>query len=349
MPNTFTSGYSPIELLSAAFSTPLFSLVIALVLAGGVLVHASRPTRKHRAGVPLPEALARSVGARYAPERRTLGLVAIIVVVVFAAEAVIRGYILTSPYGVSWWRVATALFCAVVGVSVLLGLIAGRGTTRPEVAVVPMSRRTWTSFGPRAGLIVAGIVLFTLAATTVAAGLASSADDDGQFVYLAIQVPNEPDIHTLSVRFYGWAYGVPVLICLVALIGVTWAALHRNAIRPYIRPETVAAERSARREVASGAVHIATASMLLALAGAWRLIARGGSLSSLYIEGQNGSRPYDVAWRYAELAVAAGWCAPLLEIAAFLLLVLVAGRLRGRPTPSTSERSEKNVHAGAAL
>ena len=74
-------------------------------------------------------------------------------------------------------------------------------------------------------------------------------------------------------RFYGWAYGVPVLVCPTVLTTVTWAALHPNAARPYIRPETVTAERDARREVAVGTVRIATAGMLLALAGASRLMA----------------------------------------------------------------------------
>jgi hypothetical protein len=105
--------------------------------------------------------------------------------------------------------------------------------------------------------------------------------------------------------------------------------LRSNAVRPFLRPETVGAEQGARVEIASGVVRIASAGTLLALAGAWRFIARAGSISQLTTvdaEGRSGS--YETTWRYAEFAVAAGWLAPALEITAFVLLLLVASRLR---------------------
>jgi len=124
--------------------------------------------------------------------------------------------------------------------------------------------------------------------------------------------------------------------------------LHTNATRPFMRPETVTAEREARREVAIGTVRIATAGMLLAPAGAWRFIASAGSTSSLVINGQNEGNSYEVAWRYAELATAAGWLAPVLEIAAFVLLLLVASSLRRRPA-AKSEHAELKTGVEAAL
>ena len=103
-----------------------------------------------------------------------------------------------------------------------------------------------------------------------------------------------------------------------------FAALDRNAARPYLRPETVSAERASRRETARGTTLIVIAAVLLTLAGAWRLIASAGSGAYLTITGQNGDTPYDASWRFAEFAVAAGWFAPLLEVTAFTFLLVVA-------------------------
>ncbi|WDH77403.1 hypothetical protein PTQ19_07535 [Microbacterium esteraromaticum] len=261
------------------------------------------------------------------PEHRALSIGAIAVIVVFAIENVVRGYVLNLADIVEWWQYATPVFAAFLCLAVVLGLIVFRGTTPPERPVVPATRRTWMSFGPRAGLVGAGVALLALLATTIAAGLASSADERGRFIYLEIPVPNE-QIDAIRPWFYGWAYGVPVIICLAALIAVAWATLQSNATRPFLRPETVGAEQTARVEVASGAVWIATAGMLLALAGAWRFIARAGSLSQLTVQGEGRSDSYEAVWRYAEFAVAAGWLAPVLEITAFALLIFVASRLR---------------------
>lgn len=349
MPQASIFSFGPMELVAAAFSSPLLSLAIAVAVAGGILLNASRPGRDHGTS-QLSEAAVRSLRARHVPELRALGLAAIAVIVLFAVENVVRGYVINVFGIVSWWRYATPVFLALVGISVVLGLIVARGATPSEAPVVPAARRTWMSFSPLPSLIGAGIALFALLATTIAAGLASSPDREGRYVWLEIPVPNEGAIDPIRPWFYGWAYGAPVLICLAALIAVTWGVLHRNAARPYIRPETVAAERDARREVAIGAVRIATAGMLLALAGAWRLIAAAGSTSSLVIMGENDGDPYEVAWRYAEFAVAGGWLAPALEITAFVLLLLVAGRVRrSSAAKGPSERADLDSGVEALL
>lgn len=334
-----TADLSPIDWVGAAFSTPLVSLVLAAIVAGVLLLLAT--PRERGVQVALSEAAARSFKKRYAPERRTLGIAAIAVVVVFAAENVIRGYVLNLVDVVSWWRFATPVASIILAIAVLVTLIVLRGSGASETPVVTGARRMWTTFGPRMGLILSGVVLLLLVGTTIAAGVTSAADDRGQYVWLEIPIPNEDAIDPIRLWFYGWTFGLPVLIALAALIVTTWLALHFNAVRPLIRPETAAAERGFRSEVASGAVAVATAGMLLALAGAWRLIARAGSGTQLVIEGQNGGEPYEAVWRYAELGTVAGWLAPILEIIAFTLLFLIVAKLR-RKWPSTpdTERDE---------
>ena len=315
------------ELMGAAFWTPLFSLFLALLVGGIVLLVRARPGRAERPAAPSSVGASPSLGARYRPEQRALGIVASGVAVCFIAEHIIRGYVVDVAAIVSWWRFAVVLFCAAIGLGVVLGMILGRGTTPSERPVVLAARRTWTSFGPRLGLLLAGVVMLVLLATTVAAGLASSPDREGQYAGLDIPIPNKPEVDPIRMPFFGWAYGVPALIGVAALVLITWAVLHSNAARPYIRPETVAAERILRREIAGDAVRIATAGILLALAGAWRFVAGAGSVSSLEIMGENDGSPYDATWRYAEIALAAGWAAPILEIGAFVLLMLAASRL----------------------
>lgn len=323
------SPIDPLTLAVAALAQPVATLAIAALATGAIVLLARmrREGRARRTTHLAPEA-AGVVAARHRPERVALAIAAVAVIAALVTEDLAGAS--RSYDTVSWWRYVVPIGVAALGLAVVLGVIAVRGTRAPEEPMLTAERRTWMSFGPRAGLAVAGVALLALIATTVGAGAASSPDGDGRHVWLEIPIPNEPSIDPIRVWFYGWAYGVPVLIGAVVLVGLLLACLRSNAARPYIRPETVAAEREGRRVLASGAVRIATAGMLLALAGAWRLIGSAGSLSGLVVEGANGGAPYDATWRRAELAVAAGWGAPLVEIAAFVLLLLVAGAAFGR-------------------
>ena len=303
---------NPLALVEALLTLPLFSLVIA----GVVVVVISLARRTTRASVP----------DRYARELRVLGVVAIGVIVVFAIENIVRGYVLCMVGQclvdvVDWWRYPTPLLAAALGLAVVVVLITTSGTVAPEEPVLPTSRRTWTTFGPRGGLVAAGVTMAALVVTTVASGLASSSDENGRFIYLELAAPNT-SLEPLRPWFYGWSYGVPVLISVGMLGLVTWVLLSRNAARPYVRADTVAAEQGARSSVATAAVHIATAGGLLALGGVFRFVA-SANLSSVSV---NGSEPYELVSRYAALASAAGWIAPVLEVIGFTLLLLVAVR-----------------------
>lgn len=344
-----TADFGLMDWVGAAFSTPLVSLALAVVVVGGLAAFSSTHNTRGRT-LALSEAVARSVRARYVDERRVLGFGALAVIVLFVAENVIRGYLLNLIDAVSWWRFVTPVASSFLAIAVLATLIVSRGSAASETPVLTGARRTWATFGPRLGLIGGGVVLLLLVATTIAAGIASAADDHGRYIWLEIPIPNESAIDPIRLWFYGWAYGVPVLIALAALIVATWWSLHSNAARPFIRPEAVPVESAMRAEIASGAVSIATAGILLALAGAWRLIASAGSGSHLVIEGRNGGNPYEAVWRYAELAATVGWLAPALEIIAFTLLLLVAGALRRkwsvREPAAKSDESLEVAEAG---
>ncbi|WP_282854856.1 hypothetical protein, partial [Microbacterium oxydans] len=103
--------------------------------------------------------------------------------------------------------------------------------------------------------------------------------------------------------------------------------LHASAARPFLRPETVLAEQHERRDIATGITRVATSGALLALAGAWRFIAEAGAVNGVAIEGRGHGAPYEAFWRYGEVAAVGGWLAPAVEIAAFVLLLLVSAQL----------------------
>lgn len=330
----------PVPLLGAFLSMPWVSLILATIIAVGIV---TSPRWRARGEGPRVPSTASGIVARYAPEHRTLGVAAIAVIAVFLAENLITGYALNLSDVVSWWRYATPVFTASVGIGVLLVLIATRGSSRPEHPVLS-SRRTWLTFSPRLGSMGAVAAMLALIATTVAAGMASSRIGDGPYVYLELTVPNEA-IDPVRPWFYGWAYGIPVLICTAALVAVTAAALHANAARAFLRPESVAVEQRERRDIATGITRIVVSAALLALAGAWRLIAEAGSVGGLTVEGDGGSESYEVFWRYGEIAAVGGWLAPALEITAFVLLLLVTAQLGYGPRSDAPVESTADAEA----
>lgn len=327
-----TRDLAPFDLATALLSTPLTSLVIALIITAALVLFSGRINR--RADLSLSTTDALSVRRKYAPERPLITIGALAVVAALVVENVIRGYVLDMVDDVSWWRFATPVAVAALANAVLLAAILARGSGPTESPVVTGTRRTWTSFSTRTALITGIAATLLLIVTTIAAGLSSSPDRHGRYVWLEIPIPNESSVDPLRLWFYGWSFGVPVLVALTALIAATWAALHVNAARSFIRPSTTSAERSLRADTARGVVKIAAAAILLALAGASRLMAAAGATTQLWIEGQNGGEPYEVIWRYAELVSTAGWLAPAVEVVAFALL-LTAGGLRRKPIPSS--------------
>lgn len=329
---TYARGVTAADLLGAAASTPLIPLFLSLILATAVTLLS--PVRA-RALMQDPSP---SSPSRYRAPAGVLRVGAIVIVLVTAAEEIVRGYLIDTGDNVSWWRFAVPLACSAAVVALSGAIVALRGSAPSETPVITGVRRTWRTYGSRRMRVVAAVVLLVLVATTIAAGAASTANPRGEFVWLEIAVPNEPTVDPLRFWFFGWAFGVPVLVAATALIVAVWGALHANAARPYTRPETVVGEDAARSSLARMTVVIAVAGMLLALGGAWRLIARAGSGTVLFVEGENGGLPYDVAWRWGELAAVGGWLAPLCEVTAFtLLLVTAAARARvARSSPDNT-------------
>lgn len=310
----------PAQLWGALLSQPLFSLAVATAVA--VVWRLLGRGRSGESGVAAtPHGLDEAIRTRYRPERIALRVAAVAVIVVLGVENVTATVVPPDGDTVSWWRYAAPVLAGAITLLSLLLLITLRGSATPRRPVPLAGRRTWTSFGSRGDLYGAALAGLALTLTTIAAGLASSPDPRGRYVWLELPIPNA-SVDPLRPWFFGWAYGVPVLLSAAALFAITVTALRCNAMRPFVAPETLRLERLRRSTVASGILRISTASMLLSLAAAWRFIAESGTTTALSIEGVG---TYEVAWRYAELAAVAGWAAPLVEVAAFLLLFFCTG------------------------
>lgn len=312
----------PAEILLALLSQPLFSLAIAVLVAvAWQLLTRRGATRDASGGGVASTGLDETIRDRYRPERVGIRSAAVTVIAVLCLENAAATLMPPDGDTVSWWRYAATLLAAAISLLLLLGMIALRGSSMPRRPVPLAGRRTWTTFGARRDLYGAAVATLALTLTTLAAGLASSPDPQGRYVWLEVPIPNT-SIDPFRPWFFGWAYGVPVLLGLAALVAVGIATLRCSAERPFIAPETLRAERAQRSTVASGILRVATGATMLSLAAAWRFIAESGTTAALSIEGTG---TYEVAWRYAEFAGMAGWAAPVIEICAFLLLVFVTG------------------------
>ncbi|MGX5695035.1 hypothetical protein ACWKWP_02445 [Agromyces soli] len=264
-----------------------------------------------------------SVAAHYRPERVILSVGALAVVVVFVIEWVARAMVLDLVNVVEWWAYATPLAAAALVVGAALVPIVRRTPPgrRPALSTTP---RSWRSFSNRLDLTLTGTSVAVLLTTTIVAGLVSSSDEEGRFIYIDIQIPNT-DIGPVRPWFYGWSYGVPVLVTLAGLVLVAVLTLAANAARPYFATEAMPAERRERERTASAVARIASGATLVALGGAWRFVTRA-SLTGLNVEGDGGEVTSYVAGTdlSASFAAVLGWAAPAVEITGFALLLLTA-------------------------
>lgn len=312
------NGIGSIDLAGLFWSTPLFSLALAVIIAP-VAIAFSRSRVRRKATVEAPPA---AVFAQYATEGRMIAAGAVLVIVVLAASTIAIDYVIVDQ-SIRWWRFTLGLAAVTLVLAIVVALIVTRGTRRPEVPAVSPVRRHWASFSSRTAMAVTVVVAVLLVATTLFGGFTSEADSDGNWRWLALPIVNEASIDPLRLNYYGWTFGVPVLVAMVAALGVAWVALDRSAARPFLRPDTVEAERQLRRHTASGIYTLVVSAMMLALAGAWRMIADAGTVRELTIGGDP-SGPYEVVWRHADLAAVLAVEAPVLEVAAFLFLIDIA-------------------------
>lgn len=313
-------------LLMAGLQVPVVNLVIAAGIVALVLVaRTGRGAGTNGSAQP-------QLASRHVAEAWVLGNGAVAAAFAYGLLRILQSFVFDLVNVVSWWYYATPLIsgAAIATVVVLVMTVGERDT--PLRPMVPTSRRTWASFVRPREITAAALATALLISITVFAGMNSTPDQEGRFVYVNITVPNT-DVEPLRPWFYGWAYGVPVLICAALMILAAWGALHINARRSFTGPDLITSERATRTIIGNSVARIVTGAALLSLAGALRFIARGSSIDKLTIEGQG---TYEAVWRHAEFAVVGGAVAPCFEIVGFFLLLLTGiamSKAAARPAP----------------
>lgn len=225
------------------------------------------------------------------------------------------------------WRYTLAPAAAALGA--LLVVLVDRRARAGRASTTALTRRTWRTFVPHRSLIIAGSVAAALVLVTVAAGLASSADahavehgEAAEFRWLQVGGDASGGVFSL-VPFFGWWYGVPVVIALAVTLAIVVGALRAIAVAPF-RDAAVAAETAERTVRAHGIVLVTTFAMLVLLGGVLQFIGFAGA-SGLFVPADDGTE-YSWTSGFAGIAVPSiivGW---LLQVAALTgLLGIVAG------------------------
>jgi hypothetical protein len=183
------------------------------------------------------------------------------------------------------WRYAVPLGAAGMAVAVCAGLGARTRSAKSsrEVDLAPRSVRSFGSSWWFAGLVILAVLLIS---TVILAGLASSADDEGRHTLVVLDAGN---VQAATV-FFGWAFGVPVLIGLAALLGLVLIALWRVA-RPAVPadPRARDLEVALRRNQARTVLAIASGATAFTLGAALLFLGRSSSLAASF-PGPEGGR-----------------------------------------------------------
>jgi len=325
---SFLARVSPLDLVWGLLSSPVVSVALAVLAAVAI---AAIPRRS--GGVSAV------VGPR--GERGVVAALALAVGVLWLLDILLRGYVFDMSATVSWWRFAVAPTVAAAGLA-LLAIAMQTRSPRRAVDAATVVRRTWTTFGPRRGILSFVALAGVAVAVTLVFGWMSTSFEPGLAAHVALELPNTDEAPVI-LPFPGWAYGIPLILSIGALAAALVFVLRRNAVRPFPDDVALDVERPRRASVARDAVVLATAATLLSLAGALRLARSAVTMSVTNLTDSGRGPALSVDLPHADLILVGGALAPALEIGGCLLLALLVGRgirvagARRRRTPARAE------------
>lgn len=301
------------------FFAPGVELVVALlaVLAGVVFARSFvRVARADRESVPL-----------------ALRVTGAVVIAAWLMDIAARALWVRFP-AIGWWSFALPLVLAAAGIGVTASL-AARDVHRTGEPTLIGVRRSWRTFASGPTLWTAGMLAILVLVVTLISGAVSSADEYGRYIFVDFGDAG-------SASFYGWSYGLPVLIGLVLLGSVALIALSKIASPPVFRSEELTMERRARQVASDAVLSTAAASLALTLGEALQNIGHAGSGSaSVGIPGVGEFTWSSLYSSFAGVFVWSGWMIEVVSLV--MLLALLAGVVPLRPFAgrSTARRNEK--------
>lgn len=265
--------------------------------------------------------LLRSGGARARLDRRsamlTVAAAGTAAVVMIAQRVGMLPALLTGDLWRYPWELHAAIRYALplaLGILVVLVLaVPARRAGSPAASLTP---RGWTSFLSPARLAVTAGVLVLVLAITLAAGLASTVDEEGHHTRYLVELGRS----SMETTFYGWHDSSVPLLLLAALtvsaVGA-WSAIARPP-----HPEDIAQDIAARRLRSANVARAATGAMLLHLSTVLASL-HGTATASLTVHAESGEF-FRSGPAFADLAPVLQGGAVLAEILGLGLWVLTA-------------------------
>ena len=254
------TGSYPFEALSMLYA---HDWIVAVLIAGGVLILEARSTKRETRRSPSPR------------ERLVLIVLGVGAAVVFAAQEIVRDQahllLVSSDWTTRfiWWKyVGPAVSLAV---ALVVGALLLRGARRDvEVRVPPFAARGWFSFTGRTLLVWACAALSLLIVVALFAGANSSQAADGHFRLLIL---SGNSLHgnwagwlSEGTDYFGWSYSGPTTATVALATLACWSILRENALRPYRNPSTVEAEARMRVVLGRSVLLLFTGTVLVTVA-----------------------------------------------------------------------------------
>jgi cytochrome bd-type quinol oxidase subunit 2 len=232
------------------------------------------------------------------------------------------------------WRFALPLAAAAIAIAIfaVTGANAHPGGGVREVDLSP--RSVWT-FGSSWWFVGLFMLAGVLVATVVFAGLASSPDDDGQFTRIVLDMGNAQ----ASTVFFGWAFGIPVLVGLVLLLLIVFVALWRIA-RAAVPADPIRREHetAARRNQARTVLSISSGATAFTLGAALGFLGRSSSLAASITVPQGGQ--VQLVTSFAALGTPFVIAGLLLQGFGISMLILPLCQPLAQRASATLDRSE---------
>ena len=237
-----------------------------------------------------------------------------------------------------WVEAPRELWSAVFGARYALPLVLGPaallalGAVRPHRAPstgASLAPRTWRTFLDARWLAALVIALVLVLVPTLAAGMASRPDEDGEYTRYVVDVGSG----TLGTGIYGWHHSALPLVLLVPLGAATWWALSGIA-RP---PLAEAADAADRRRRSANVARVALGALLLHLGTILTSLANTSRLSGTFSGGDRGW--FSISTPFAALSGTLDVLGAVAACAGCALWVFTALTAVPAPSVSRSRRS----------
>ena len=160
------------------------------------------------------------------------GLLPVLVSVFYAVAGIIPALLAALTPDVFFMLWETRFVAPLVAGLASLALLTVPGPASSPIPFAAVARRTAFTYVGKGWLVTAVALIAVTVALSVAAGMASTVDEEGRYTMFSFNIGT----FTVSTTIYGWHYSLPALALVLALVGCGWAALAFVARSPLSEP-----------------------------------------------------------------------------------------------------------------